>query len=80
MKLAAEYRTENGTVFIDETTELLMKLQRPLSSATTSTATGKTGGLTEFLKNDDHHSTSDWLQRVRAMIIRSDQIYVSDGS
>lgn len=59
-----------------------MKLQRPLpSSATASAVTGETGGgLTEFLKNDDHHSTGDWLRRVRAVTVRSGQIYVSDGS
>lgn len=80
MKLSAESCTENGTVFVNETTELLMKVQRQVSSATTFATTGETGGLTEFLENADHQDMSDWLQRVRTMIMRSDQIHVSDGS
>lgn len=73
-KLSAEKRTENGTVFVDETTELMTKLQRPVLPPVGPDAETIPSVLTEFLANADHGG--GWLQTARAMIIRSDQISV----
>jgi len=78
LKLSAESRTEDQIVFVDETTELLTKLQRPLLSDGTGYATESTPGtLAGFLANTNQHQGGAWLQRVRSIIIRSDQITVS---
>ncbi|KAE9537938.1 hypothetical protein AGLY_005910 [Aphis glycines] len=75
LKLSAESRTEDEIVFVDETTELLTKLQRPLLSDGTRRSTESTpGALAGFLTNTNHHHGGVWLQRVRSIIIRSDQI------
>lgn len=74
-KLSAEKRTENGTAFVDETTELLTKLQRPVLPVAVPCAETVPSVLTEFLANGDHGA--GWSQTARAMVIRSDQISVS---
>ncbi|XP_026818694.1 uncharacterized protein LOC113557398 [Rhopalosiphum maidis] len=75
LKLSAESRTEDEIVFVDETTELLTKLQRPLLSDGTGHATESTpSALVEFLSNANHHHGGVWSQRLRSIIIRSDQI------
>jgi len=78
LKLSSESRTEDEIVFVDETTELLTKLQRPLLLDGTRYATESTpGSLAEFLANTNQHHGGAWLQKVRSLIIRSDQITVS---
>jgi len=78
LKLSAESRTQDEIVYVDETTELLTKLQRPLLSDGTRRSTESTpGALAGFLTNTNHHHGGVWLQRVRSIIIRSDQITVS---
>jgi len=78
LKLSAESRTEDEIVFVDETTELLTKLQRPLLSHGTRYSTESTAGaLAGFLANNSQHQGGVWLQRVRSIIIHSDQITVS---
>ncbi|XP_022179280.1 uncharacterized protein LOC111039925 [Myzus persicae] len=75
LKLSTESRTEDEIVFVDETTELLTKLQRPLLSRDTRYTTESTPGtLAAFLENTNQHHGGVWLQRVRSIIIRCDQI------
>ncbi|KAL4098666.1 hypothetical protein QTP88_023218 [Uroleucon formosanum] len=75
LKLSAESRTEDEIVFVDETTELLTKLKRPLLWDGTLYATESTPGtLAGFLANTNQHHGGAWLQRVRSIIIHSDQI------
>jgi len=62
-------------VFVDETPELLTKLQRPLLSDRTESTPGALAGF--LVNTNQHHGGASWLQRVRSIIIRSDQITVS---
>lgn len=81
--MSIENRTENGTVFVNETTELLAELQRPLFSAIAGLSAldstdeeAATGRLTEFLTNVDCNS-GGWLQKARTLAIHTNQISVS---
>lgn len=80
--MSVEHCTENGVVIVDETTELLAKLQKPLTASVKhdiETASGETtNALTEFLSDSDCHS-GGWLQRVWTMTIRADRISVSNN-
>lgn len=80
-KLAAENRTEDGTVFVVETTGLLTKLQRPVSAGARETVRSalSAGELSSNVPAADrrHCPVGVWLRRARAVVVRSDQISVS---
>lgn len=80
-KLSDEKRTEDGTVIIvDETTDLLTRLQSPPLSSQSACVSRETASgrnvLSEFLANTDCRCDV-WLQKARTTVIRCDQISVS---
>lgn len=78
-KLSDVNRTEDGTaVIVDETTDLLTRLQSPLLHSACSARETASGCnvLSEFLTNTDCRSDV-WLPKARTTVIRCDQISVS---